>query len=266
MRLALLVSLSASLLVSPLAANIAPARVSLPSRAEKKTLAVIAFDNNTGKSDYDHLGKGISTMMTNDLASVDDIQVVERDRLADVLAEIKLQQSTSFDSTTAVKVGKLVGAEYIVTGAFVSADPQMRIDTRIIRVQSGVIVKTASVTGKGDRFLELEKQLSRQLIRDLNVTLTPEGEAKLDRRQANGITNVEDANRMANAIDLSDRGDYAEAAVKIAPLVAKYPNSAMLKLTSDEIKKRAAKSSKQKAKDKINETVGGLIKKKWPPR
>ncbi len=257
MRLALLVSL--------LAAGFAPAPTVRPAPLERKTVAVLAFDNNTGKSDYDHLGKGISTMMTNDLSSVDEIRVVERDRLSDVLTEINRQQSTSFDSSTAVKVGKLVGAEYIVTGGFISAEPQMRIDTRVIRTETGVIVKTATVTGKSDHFIELERQLARQLIKDLNVALTPDGEAKLDKRQANGVTSLEDATRMANVIDLSDRGDYAEASVKIAPLVSKYPSSFVIKLVADDIKRRAANSSKQKAKDKVNGALGGLIKKKWPP-
>jgi TolB-like protein len=237
-----------------------------PSAAAKKTVAVLAFDNNTGKSDYDHLGKGLSTMMTNDLASVDDIRVVERDRLADVTKEIDRQQTRYFDSTTAVKVGRLVGAEYIVTGAFIATDPQMRIDTRVIRVETGVIVKTATVTGKSDKFLDLEKRLARQLVKDLDIALTPEGDAKLEQhQQANSVDNVEDMARMSNAIDLSDRGDYANAAVKMAPLVSKYPNSIVVKMTYDAISKKAAAATKQKTKDKVNEKLGGLIRKKWPP-
>ena len=60
--------------------------------------------------------------------------------------------------------------------------------------------------------------------------LTPEGEAKLDQRQANGVDNIEDVARFSNAIDLSDRGDYANAAIKMVPLVSKYPNSEIGKL------------------------------------
>jgi hypothetical protein len=204
-------------------------------------------------------------MMTNDLSSVDEIRLVEHDRLADVIKEIDAQQTRYYDSTTAVKVGRLSGAEYIVTGAFIAVDPQMRIDTRVIRVETGVIVKTATVTGKSDHFLDLQKKLVRQLVRDLDVALTPAGETKLDQRQANGVDNIEDVARFSNAIDLSDHGDYANAALKMAPLVSKYPNSVIVKLTSDEISKRAANASLQKSKKKINEAVGGLFKKKWPP-
>ena len=240
-------------------------RMATVSAPAPKTVAVLAFDNNTNKRDYDHLGKGMSAMMANDLSSVDEIRLVERERLADVIKEIDAQQTRYFDSTTAVKVGRLSGAEYIVTGAFIAVDPQMRIDTRVIRVETGVIVKTATVTGKSDRFLDLQRRLARQLVKDLDVALTPEGEAKLDQRQANGVDNLEDVARFSNAIDLSDRGDYANAALKMAPLVSKYPNSVIVKLTADEISKRAAYASKQKAKQKVNEKVGGLLRGKWPP-
>lgn len=249
-------------LMTLLAFSIEPVRTS--PIAARKTVAVLAFDNNTGKRDYDDLGRGMSTMMTNDLAAVDDLQLVERDRLADVIKEIDAQQTRYYDSTTAVKVGRLVGAEYIVTGAFIAVEPQMRIDTRVVRVETGVIVKTATVTGKSDHLLDLQKKLARQLIKDLDVALTPEGEAKLDKRQADGIDDVKDVAQLSEAISLSDRGDYSNAALKIAPIVKKYPNSVVVKTTSDEISKRAAKSGAQKAKVKINDAIGGLFRKKPP--
>lgn len=229
---------------------------------DKPAVGVLSFDNNTGKSDYDHLGKGLSTMMANDLVAVDEIRVVERDRMADILREIDAQQTTRFDSTAAVKVGRLVGAQFIVTGAFIDVDETMRIDTRVIRVETGVIVKKATVTGNKDKFLDLQKKLARQLVKDLDVALTPEGEAKLEKRQnTNGIDDINDMARFSNAISLSDQGNYADAAIKMAPLVAKYPGSVMVKSTYDEISTRVAKSKTDDAKKKIN----GLIKKKWPP-
>lgn len=231
------------------------------SAAPRRTVAVLAFDNNTGDTEYDHLGRGMAAMMTTDLSSVDDIQMVERERLADVTHEIDLQHSSYFDSTTAVKVGRLAGAQYIVTGSLATVKPQMRIDTRVIRVETGAIVKTAKVTGKEDDFFELQQKLARQLVKDLDVALSPEGEAKLDARQeSNRVDDIDAMIGMSNAIALSDAGDYAGALTKMAPVVAKYPNSVVVKVTYDEMKRRASNSTKQKAKNKLN----GLIKKKWP--
>lgn len=253
------------LMPAAIASDHAP-RATPDATTARKTVAVLNFDNNTGKTDYDHLGKGMAAMMTTDLSAVDELQLLERDRLADVTKEIDAQRSSYFDSTTAVKVGRLAGAQFIVVGSLAAVDPQLRIDTRVIRVETGAIVKSAKVTGKQDDFFDLQKRLVKQLVKDLDVALTPEGEAKLDAQQAaNRVDDVDAMVRVSNAMNLANGGDYASASMKIAPVLAKYPNSAFVKLTADEFRKRATKASEQKAKTKINEGVNKLIKRKWPP-
>src|SRR5512146_2973115 len=123
-----------------------------PIDAARKTVAVLSFDNNSGKSDYDPLGKGIAAMMITDLSNVESVQVVERERMQDLVGEMQMQQSKLFDPNTAVQLGKLVGAEYVVTGALMALEPKIRIDTRVIRVATGEIVKTARVTGDEKKF------------------------------------------------------------------------------------------------------------------
>ena len=120
---------------------------SLSRAAAKKTVAVLRFDNNSGDTQYDPLGKGVAAMMTTDLGTVESIQLVERERMQDLVTEMQLQNSRLFDPKTAAQLGKLVGAQYIVTGAIVALDPSIRMDTRVIRVETGEIVKTAQVTG-----------------------------------------------------------------------------------------------------------------------
>ncbi|MFN8715482.1 MAG: CsgG/HfaB family protein [Gemmatimonas sp.] len=243
-----------------------PSAVGAADPPARKTVAVLNFDNNTGKADYDHLGQGMAAMMTTDLAAVDDIQLLERQRLADVTKEIDAQRSRYFDSTTAVRVGRLAGAQYIVIGSLAAVDPQIRIDTRIVRVETGAIVKSAKVTGKQEDFFDLQKRLTRQLVKDLDIALSPEDEAKLEaRQQSNRVDELEAMVRLSNAMNLADVGDYGAATLKIAPVVAQYPNSTFVKLTADEIKRRASRNTEQKAKEKINGGVNKLIKKKWPP-
>lgn len=245
---------------------LAPVAIGPAAAPARKTVAVLNFDNNTGKADYDHLGQGLAAMMTTDLAAVDDIQLLERQRLADVTAEIDQQRSRYFDSTTAVKVGRLTGAQYIVIGSLAAVDPQVRIDTRIVRVETGVIVKSAKVTGKQEDFFDLQKRLAKQLVTDLDIALSPEAEARLEaRQQANRVDELDAMVRLSNAMSLADAGDYGGATLKIAPVVARYPNSTFVKLTADEIKRRAARSTEQKTKARINDGVNKLIKKKWPP-
>ena len=140
---------------------VVPSPDSLTVAAPRKTVAVLYFDNHTGKSEYEPLGKGISAMMISDLSSVQEIQLVERERMQDVVKEMEKQRTPYYDSTTAVKVGRMMGAQYIVVGAFAALQPKMRIDTRVVRVETGEIVKTAQVTGDEQNFFDLSRSSRR---------------------------------------------------------------------------------------------------------
>jgi TolB-like protein len=230
-----------------------------------KTVAVLYFDNNTGKSDYDPLGKGISTMMISDLSPVKEIQLVERDRMQDLLKEIDLQHTKYFDSTTAVRTGKMVGAEYVVVGSFAAVDPQMRIDTRVVRVATGEIVKSAQVTGDQDKFFDLEKKLSDRLIDGLGIALDPEEAQRVAaKQQQNRIDALSTMTYFSQALALFDRKDYEGAMGKMAPALRASPNSALLHVAFDEMKRRSTATAADKAKDKLKAGIGGLIKR--PPR
>src|SRR5689334_9781332 len=164
-RLASIVASLALVAAVPFARSSAQATSTEP----KKTVAILSFDNFSGQRDYDDVGKGIASMMISDLSSVKQIQLVERDRIQDLLKEMELQHSKYFDSTTALKAGKMVGAQYVVVGAFAAVQPQMRIDTRVVRVETGEIVKTAQVTGDQNKFFELEQKLADRLVDGLGI-------------------------------------------------------------------------------------------------
>jgi len=232
--------------------------------APKKTVAILYFDNYTGTPDYDPLGKGISSMMISDLSVVQEIQLVERDRMQDLVKEIDLQQTKYFDSTTSVKVGRMVGAEYVVVGAFAAASPQMRIDTRVVRVATGEIVKTAQVTGDQDKFFDLEQALANKLIDGLGLALSPEEQNRLAAQQrANRVDALSTMASYSQALALYDRGDYGGALQRIGPAVAASPNSMFMRVAYSEMKRRATNTATDKAKDKIKSGIGGLIKR--PP-
>lgn len=242
----------------------APARAPLATGAPKKTVAILYFDNYTGKTDYDPLGKGISSMMISDLSVVQEIQLVEREHMQDVVKEIDLQHTKYFDSTTAVKVGHMLGAEYIVVGAFAALQPNMRIDTRVVRVATGQIVKTAQVTGDQDKFFDLEQALADKLIDGLGLALSPDEHDKLlAQEKANRVDALSTMAGFSNALALYDRGEYVDAAEKMGPVVRAAPNAMFIRVAASEMKKRAAANATDKAKDKIKAGIGGLIKR--PP-
>ena len=107
---------------------------------EAKTIAISYFDNSSGDAKYNALSKGIADMLITDLSKVKGVNIVEREKLEKLIQEIKLGQSKYFDPKTAQKLGKGLGAENIMTGSFYILDNTLRIDARLIDVESGSIL------------------------------------------------------------------------------------------------------------------------------
>src|ERR1035437_2175487 len=136
-RTARFVSLAAAVacLVAPLAAFHA-------QKDERPTVAIMQFDNGSvGKDarDYDGLSKGIPAMLITDMSVNPNIRVIERDQVQALIDEQKLVTGGHVDQTTAVKIGKLLGAHHMIWGTYMT-DPRgnFRIDARAVNVESGI--------------------------------------------------------------------------------------------------------------------------------
>jgi len=231
-------------------------------RQAKKAVAVLRFDNNTGDTRYDHLGRALAAMMISDRSVVEEIQLVERERIEDLQKELEAY----VDPATAQSVGMMVGAEYVVTGAFVAIDPEMRLDTRVDRVETSEIVKTAHVTGKKDEFLALEQELADSLVDGLGVVLSGEDRERLRAQQeANRIDDVETMIAFSQALCFLDGGDYVDGLEQIQKVRDAAPGSRLVQITFEHLRDRAAADAKDQAKDRAGRAIGGLLGRKRAP-
>lgn len=231
--------------------------------AHPKTVAILYFDNATGRADYDGLGRGIAAMLITDLAKVPEIRLVERDRLQAVIDEQHLQSSSMFDPATAVQAGKLLGAEYLLTGAVSAADPNMRIDTRVVRVETGEIVRTAKVQGKGDKFFDLQQKLAKELVDGLPIAVSPAAMDSLAaQQQRDRIDDHKTLVGLSRGMDQMAVKDYAGAVETLAPVVARSHDALVVHMAYDEARRRTQKSATDKAKEKARAGLRGLLNKR----
>ena len=94
-------------------------------------LAVMEFDSPSSDPRLVGLGKGLQSMVTTDLAQVEKLRLIERSRIEEIKAELKLQNSKLVDTKTAVRMGKLMGASHLIAGTVTVLDQQMRLDMRL---------------------------------------------------------------------------------------------------------------------------------------
>ncbi|HEX8151661.1 MAG TPA: FlgO family outer membrane protein [Thermoanaerobaculia bacterium] len=80
------------------------------------------------------------------------VEVVERALLGPVMSELKFQASGAIDEKTAQKIGKLSGADAIVTGTITELPSSLRINCRVIATKTGRVIAGArtQITIDGD--------------------------------------------------------------------------------------------------------------------
>lgn len=149
------------LLIACHSASKAPLLRHIP-RAERKGLAVLNFKNTTQQqwaAEFQPWEFGIASMLMTDIESIGLFNILSRERLKDVLREQKLQYSGLVDPDTAVEVGKLVSAHYILTGSYSEMKGRLRIEAQAFSVENGALLGSASVEDETEKFFEIEKQL-----------------------------------------------------------------------------------------------------------
>ncbi len=141
----------------------ATATAATPSAKPRPTVAVLAFDYGGKDPAFEPLREGLAQMLITDVPSFVNVSVVERVRLKALLEEQKLGKSGKVDSSTAARLGKLLGARFLVLGNYFDLAQSMRIDARIVEVETGKIVRAVGVSGAGSDFLALEQDLAGKL-------------------------------------------------------------------------------------------------------
>jgi TolB-like protein len=206
--------------------------------ADRPTVMVLYFDNHAASPAYEGLAKGLADMMMTDLAAVPGVQVVERQKLDALLAELKLQQSKYFDAKTAQRLGQGIGAQYAVTGAFLSIEPTVRIDVRLIKIDSAAIVKAASVTGHQNDFFKLQEQLASKLTEGLSEIVTvADARMMVQSARKNRVGSLTSVLDYGKGIDARDHGDLATASKYLQKVVSNEPTFTLGKTRYAEIMK-----------------------------
>lgn len=181
------------------------------TKSDLRTVAIMDFDNySTGKY-QDELGfvaKGLSDFFESDFRQLDGLQVVERDKLDFVLKEIMLAKDGLVDEATAVRAGKLLGAQVMIFGSIMQLDARnARMLVKAVKVETSEILATAERGGKPE-FFTMQKELVTELAQKLEIVINPQAKERLE---ASGPTSPDAGTFYARGLDALDRYEYAKA-------------------------------------------------------
>ena len=190
-------------------------------------IAVLPFNNGgsygQGKEDFDALERGIAGMMISELAANPAARVVERAEIQRLLDEQNLGAQGRVDASSAAKIGKLVGARYMVMGTFVDFYGDFRVDVRLINVETSEVVKTESERMQRDHLFDIIRNIAPRLMKDANLpALTRQAS---DQRMSRQVP-TEALTYYSRALLYQDRGQKDKAVEMFNRALAIFPEYA----------------------------------------
>ncbi|MCX7546072.1 CsgG/HfaB family protein [Marinicella gelatinilytica] len=141
---------------------------------DRPVVAVLDFTNETRASWWQtDVGTELGGMLANELTSTGAFKVVERERLNSVLGEQDLGASGRVNPATAAKMGKVTGAQYLITGK-VSAYEENTKGTG-----GGLSFKGISLGGKSqEAYLAIDLRVVNATTGEVEFVRTVEGRSK----------------------------------------------------------------------------------------
>jgi TolB-like protein len=206
------------LFVLGLVAGAAPLRAQAPP----PTVVVLTFENGGSYGldslDFSGLGRAIPAALTADLARNPGLRTVARSEAQRVIDRDGLSRGGRVDAATAARVGKQVGAGYVVTGTFVDYYGKMRIDARLIDAGTGAILEVVSSGQRARTELpQMISDIASQLMSGKRLPALPAGTPSSPRVSSDALV------LFGRAVLAQDQGDktaaagYYQQALKLAP-------------------------------------------------
>ncbi|MGH8040636.1 MAG: CsgG/HfaB family protein [Rudaea sp.] len=137
----------------------------------KPVIGVSEFRNESGAAWWrGGVGWELSGMLSNELSSTGDFRVVERQKLQNVLEEQNLAASGRVAPHSGPKIGKLTGAQYLITGTVTS------YEENTASTGGGLSFRGISLGGKkSEAYLAVDLRVINTETGDIDFSRTVEG-------------------------------------------------------------------------------------------
>jgi TolB-like protein len=210
--------------------SLVPVLLSAQQRGQdtRPGIAVFPFANGgsygQSKEDFDALERGIAGMMISELAQNPAARVVEREQVQKLLDEQNLGAQGRVDPQTAAKVGKLVGARYVILGNFIDFYGDFRVDIRLVNTETSEIVKTESDRQQREHLFDIIRNVAAKLMKDANLPAL-QRQASNEQRMNRQVP-TEALTYYSRALLYQDRGQKDKAIEMFNRAIAIFPDYA----------------------------------------
>lgn len=175
-------------------------------------IAVLAFEDGGSfgqdQEDFAALERGIPGMLISEMSRHPDVRLVDRSETQRLLDEQDLAQTGRVDAATAARIGRMVGARYMVFGTFVDLYGRFRVDARIVDVETSEIVHVATAGDDRQELFRIIQAIADEIIADVDL---PPLESGVDEARDEREVPTDALTFYSRALLYQDRGDQERA-------------------------------------------------------
>lgn len=140
---------------------------------QRRSLAVLFFQNKTGDQNLEWLKKGLTEMFIRAFSQYHSLAVLGTDRLYEIAQRIGTDGSAdNMDLNMAALFAKEANVETILTGNITKNGDSLQINVSLHEPQQGMLLSNESVEGSGmENLFSMVDQLTQKLKTDLHLSL-----------------------------------------------------------------------------------------------
>ncbi len=126
------------------------------------SVAILPFTNHIADASLSWLGPGLADMLTTNFAQREDLRVVGRQRLYDLMMEAGRAETDEIPDNLALSIASRAGARLAVRGSIAGSASDLAIDAQLIELQDGTVIGGDRV--RGSDVFDLVDTLSARLM------------------------------------------------------------------------------------------------------
>ena len=139
-------------------------------------VSVLKWKNLSADTSLTAMVEGLAEETTVELSALSgQIRLLERNQLDEQnLPELMRSKTDYIDKATAAAIGKVLGAELVIQGAFQRVGDELKITARFVRLDTGEILHTLAMTGEvktGKQQLAMQEKIAVQIKTQLLAVL-----------------------------------------------------------------------------------------------
>lgn len=197
-------------------------RVKEEKKFKRIRILIDPFEN-IGEKKYSWLSAGITDSIISDLSHVTNISVITDSDRKKALKEIAAGQTGIMNDETITRAGKITGANFILRGSYLVVGDIIRVNTRLIEIETGELSKTKKLDGKLNDIFDLQDKLAFHVIEDAKeiskVDINPESFYSVPVKTKVDIEAFEMCSKGKEIIDTNPTQalEYYKKAIQLSP-------------------------------------------------